>query len=99
MFVLFRMNNGKHRRVSRRDARLLTKLGRGAIVGVESVSNATAKKIIEPEQPALLDAPVIADNIDSMNLDELRMLADERGVYVHHRSGEERIRAILRGEE
>lgn len=44
------------------------------------------------------DPEVESDDLDGLSVEELRALADERGVNVHHRAGADKIRAALRGE-
>src|SRR5690606_41015005 len=39
-----------------------------------------------------------ADGLASMGVDELRALAESRGIKVHHRAGKAKILAALRGE-
>lgn len=45
-----------------------------------------------------VEQPEVVDDLDGLSVDELRALADERGVNVHHRAGADKIRAALRGE-
>lgn len=46
--------------------------------------------------PVPADTP--ADGLESMDVDELRALAESRGIKVHHRAGKDKILAALRGE-
>ena len=38
------------------------------------------------------------DELDGLSVDELRELAEQRGIAVHHRAGADKIRAALRGD-
>ena len=38
------------------------------------------------------------DELDGLSVEELRELAEQRGVSVHHRAGADKIRAALRGD-
>lgn len=44
------------------------------------------------------DPEVESDELDGLSVEELRELANERGVNVHHRAGADKIRAALRGD-
>lgn len=47
-------------------------------------------------QPAEAESGPEGDGLDDMDADALRALAAERGVKVHHKAGEEKLRAALR---
>ena len=49
-------------------------------------------------QEVEVEQPEVVDDLDSLSVDELRELANERGVNVHHRAGADKIRAALRGD-
>lgn len=52
-----------------------------------------------PVEPEPVETPVEpADDLESMEPDELRALAESRGIKVHHRAGKDKILAALRGE-
>jgi hypothetical protein len=51
---------------------------------------------VEPEPVETTVEP--ADDLESMEPDELRALAESRGIKVHHRAGKDKILAALRGE-
>lgn len=40
--------------------------------------------------------PGTDDELDSLDVDQLRAIADERGIKVHHKAGADKIRAALR---
>lgn len=42
--------------------------------------------------------PDTTDGLDALDAAELRALAEERGLKVHHRAGADKLRALLRGE-
>ena len=53
----------------------------------------------DPAEAAPVETPVeSADDLESMEPDELRALAESRGIKVHHRAGKDKILAALRGE-
>lgn len=47
-------------------------------------------------QPAEAESGPEGDGLDGMGAEALRALAAERGVKVHHKAGEEKLRAALR---
>ena len=61
-----------------------------AQIKADNAEIVTEQEAQEPE--------VESDELDSLSIDELRELANERGVNVHHRAGADKIRAALRGE-
>ena len=65
------------------------------IAEVDAQIKADNAEIVTEQEEA--DAEV-SDELDGLSVDELRELANARGVNVHHRAGAEKIRAALRGE-
>ena len=53
---------------------------------------------IAAEQAQESEPEVELDELDGLSVDELRELAEQRGIAVHHRAGADKIRAALRGD-
>lgn len=93
MKVKFRHKSGRVQEMALPYAEILAKLKRGsyltrdmtAIIGKESAA-------IEPELNN-------DDGLDILDVDELREIAKDRGVKVHHAAGAEKIREALRKAE
>lgn len=67
------------------------------VADVDAQIKADNAVIAEAPSEAVTD-PVVGDDLDAMDIDALRAMADERGIKVHHRAGADKIRAALRGE-
>ena len=95
------VRNGRKMRVSEKHARAFERAGIAIrseymtrdMRAVEVPAVVMPDPSVEPE-PA--EAP--ADDLESMDVDELRALAESRGIKVHHRAGKDKILAALRGE-
>lgn len=85
--VNFKYKNGSERLMRKDHADILKKLGRGSYV----------TKVVSEGSAVGVDSP--GGDLDSLELDELRELAQERGLKVHHNAGKERIIAALREEK
>lgn len=77
--------NGKAKRMNPKLARVLEKKGHVRIMDV-------GVKTAAVEKPAVVESA----NLGAMGLDELREVAVGMGIPVHHRSGEDKIRADIR---
>lgn len=73
--VIFTFKDGRTRKVTQAESRLLLRLGKGSVV-----------------------VAAAAPDLDAMDLDALRALAQERGLKVHHNAGADKLRAALRGD-
>lgn len=74
--------------------------GSGPAVTTERPTDREPDEHVAGADPAIqhtdaVDLP-IADDLDALSASELRALAKERGVKVHHRAGAEKVRAALR---
>ena len=81
MNVDFRYTTGSTRAVNVRFAEILQKLGKGTY-------QTRDMRAARPPQ---------GDGLESLTVDELRELAEKRGVKVHHKAGAEKIIKALRG--
>src|SRR5690606_8602619 len=98
------VRNGRTMRVSEKHARAFERAG----IAIRSeymtrdmrAVEVPAVVIPEPANPDADPAPAEtpADDLESMDVDELRALAESRGIKVHHRAGKDKILAALRGE-
>lgn len=93
MKVIFEHKSGRREPMQRRYAEVLQKLGRGTYMARDMQAAPVA---IAPE-PAPALSP--AGDLDDLDVDALRAIADERGIKVHHRAGADKIRAALREAE
>ncbi|WP_312288801.1 hypothetical protein [Stutzerimonas nitrititolerans] len=82
MKVNFKHKSGRIQAMSRRDAEILQRLGRGAYMTRDLQATA-------PDQETL-------DEFDALSVEELHALAKERGIEVHHRAGAEKVKDALR---
>lgn len=98
--VNFTYGNGRERKMLERDAKILTKLGRGTYLTADMraapvVSAAPAapapQKSREEEKPATAD-----DGLDAMDADDLHDLAKTEGIKVHANAGAEKVRSAIR---
>lgn len=90
--------NGKAKRMSPKLARVLEKKGHIRIVDV-GVQTAVVERpsAVEQISQTLKESVLRLDpDIENMGLDELREVAAGLGIPVHHRSGEDKIRADIR---
>ena len=71
--VIFTFKDGRTRKVTQAESRLLLRLGKGAVA-----------------------TPDAAPDLDAMDADALRALAQDRGIKVHHNAGADKLRAALR---
>lgn len=71
--VIFTFKDGRTRKVSQAESRLLQRLGKGSVA-----------------------APDAAADLEAMDGNQLRALAQERGIKVHHNAGADKLRAALR---
>lgn len=85
MKVDFKHKSGRVQPMSRRDAEILQRLGRGTYL-TRDMRAATAKT---PESPP-------SDELDALSAEELHELAKKRGVEVHHRAGADKVKEALR---
>lgn len=83
MRVEVKLKNGRIMRTNEHVARVL----RSRMLVAEDSYETTA--IPDP-------TPAKADDLDSLDAEQLHALAKERGVTVHHRAGAEKVRAALR---
>ena len=60
------------------------------------VANAIDREILEFVGSV---EPELQEELDSLSIDSLRELAEQRGIKVHHRAGRDKILAALRGED
>ena len=103
------VRNGRTMRVSEKHARAFERAGiairseymtrdmRAVEVPAVVIPEPTRPDVANPDaDPAPAETP--ADDLESMDVDELRALAESRGIKVHHRAGKDRILAALRGE-
>lgn len=88
------IRNGKAKQMNAKLARVLEKKGHVRIVdvGVQTVA---------VEKPAIIEQPVevpVAESpdLDAMDVDQLRELAEAMNVPVHHRAGVLTIRSAIR---
>ena len=113
MKTIFTFKNGKTRVMGQRYAEVLGKLVKGtyetrelrASVPSEEADARAADAYIKArnaeiaaEQAQESEPEVEADELDGLSVEELRELAEQRGVNVHHRAGADKIRAALRGD-
>lgn len=94
------IKNGRTMRVSERHAAAFERAGialRTAYMTRDMRAvEVPAVVMPEPAESAPVETPV--DDLESMGPDELRALAESRGIKVHHRAGKDKILAALRGE-
>lgn len=97
--VNFTYANGRERKMLERDAKILTKLGRGTYL-------TTAMQAAPVAAPAPVKANVPAkpvervepdDGLDAMDSEALHELAKAEGIKVHANAGADRVRAVIRG--
>ena len=93
MKVTFTHKNGRKQLMPERMARTLQKIGRGTYLTRDM---AAAPVAVAPGVVPVAPPASVAVDLDSMDADALRALADERGVKVHHKAGAEKLRAALR---
>lgn len=87
MKVNFKHKSGRIQAMSRRDAEILQRLGRGTYMTRDLQAAPVAATA--PEQETL-------DEFDALSVEELHALAKERGIEVHHRAGAEKVKDALR---
>lgn len=75
------MNNGRIKKVSLAHARILKRLGKAIFYN-------------EGENP--VETFEKTDMYDNMGLEELRVIAKERGLDIHHRAGLQKVKEALR---
>lgn len=90
MKVDFTYKNGTTRTMNKRYANILTKLKRGTYV--------TSNMAEEAISTTALQAKVFDDGYDDMTIEELKEIAQNKGIDIHPRTGIKRIIAALRGE-
>lgn len=95
------VRNGRTMRVSEKHARAFERAG----IAIRSEYMTRDMRAVEVPAVVMPDPPVEpepvetpADDLESMGVDELRALAESRGIKVHHRAGKDKILAALRGE-
>lgn len=95
MKVTFTHKSGRQQSMPERMARTLQRIGRGTYMTRDmAAASVAAAPAVVPAAPDVPVAPVAVD-LESMDVDALRALAEERGVKVHHKAGAEKIRAAL----
>lgn len=110
MIVEFK-RNGKRARMNPKIARFLATKGKLKIVGDEAVTPAAQPEpaaqiapvtagAIAPEvatgEHAETEAPAASDGLDEMSREQLLKFAEDLGIKIHARSGDEKIREIIR---
>lgn len=104
MKVKFIYKNGRERVMDTRYADIL----KGLKLGTYRTRDVTTSRIVavppQSEEPKseeteaqVADDASVADGLDDLEVDELRAIAKDRGVRVHHAAGADKIRAALRG--
>lgn len=87
--VYFTYTNGSTREMGEHYAKILNTLGHGTY---------STKDMWAAEKPAVvIVAERTEDNLDALDIDGLRALADSRGIKYHHRAGADKLRSLLRG--
>lgn len=99
--VNFTFKNGHVRIMGRRQAELLGKIGHGSymtrdMVAVRDASPPQIPEVAAETDSPDIDQPVEVEDLDSMDAEQLHVLAKRRGVDVHHRAGADKVRAALR---
>lgn len=100
-YVDFRYKNGTVRRMLERDAKILTKMKKGAYARKDLVADVDyMTSVVTPVDVTTGPEPVAdiagSDGLDSLDAPELHEIAKARGVDVHHRAGADKVRAALR---
>lgn len=103
MKTRFTFKNGAVRVINEKAARMLQRAGKGVYqtrdIVAEERSAFEADAYIKAENARIAEEQAAgSDGLDDLGRDELFDLALQRGISVHHRSGADRIRALLRGE-
>lgn len=96
MEVYFLRSMGKYKRFTQ--AKVPDKLGEFYIKA--RIAERVEAKMIDKSQyqtKVMRPAPV-ADQYDGLTLEQLRQIAADRGIQVHHRSGVEKIKELLKGQ-
>ena len=96
MKTIFTFKNGKTRVMGQRYATVLEKLGHGTYSTRElrAAPVYIPPVVVEDGPPAPVEE--VTDELDSLDVDALRELAEARGVKVHHKAGADKIKAALR---
>lgn len=91
------LHNGRRALMSEAVARLLVKKGRARYV-TATPGTAPAQTYQTRDMRAQSGAPASAagDDLDALELDDLRALAEQRGVKVHPRAGKAKVIEALR---
>lgn len=101
--VIFTYNDGRKRLMPERDAKIMAKLKKGTYgVAADVPAVIQNPEIIQPPAP-LAPAPAdpantapSSDGLDEMSREELLKFAEESGLKIHGRTGDEKIRETLR---
>ncbi len=89
MKVDFTHKTGRIQPMSRRDAEILQRLGRGTYLTRDMRASTSLVPSSTPVEPP-------SDELDALSAEELHRLAKERGVEVHHRAGADKVKEALR---
>lgn len=92
--VPFTYKNGRERKMLERDAKILTKLGRGTYLTADMRAAPVVAPAPVPAAPT--QAPASTDPLDGLDAKALHELAKKEGVQVHANAGAERVRAAIR---
>lgn len=84
MKVNFKHKTGRVQAMSRRDAEILQRLGRGSYL----------TRDLQAARP--VESLPATDELDAMTPEELHELAKRCGVDVHHRAGADKVKEALR---
>lgn len=87
--VNFVYSNGRERMMKKRDADILSKLKRGTYMTADMRSQSMVTS----------STTDFIDDYDSLTIDELKVIASEREINIHHRAGKEKIISALRETE
>ncbi|WP_047711374.1 hypothetical protein [Pseudomonas lactis] len=84
MKVDFKHKTGRVQVMSRRDAEILQRLGRGSYL----------TRDMQAARP--VQSQSTSDELDAMTPEQLHELAKKRGVEIHHRAGADKVKEALR---
>ena len=104
--VAFTYKTGRERMLSKHDAELLRRLGKGTyttrdMVAGRAFPGASDTRTVEDVGAyiKLENEKLQVDPLADLDADALHALAKERGVKVHHKTGADKVRAALRSAE
>lgn len=99
MKVNFKYPNGKERMMSEREAKILSRLGRGTYLTRDMVADNLSVDHGDGYAPVGPIESFEPDYLDSMTAEQLHELAKRRDIKVHHKAGADKVRAALRSAE